>query len=309
MILRTMLSVVLLSTAAHAEVVRIEVKSRADVLAGKPFGAAGGFEKLSGTIYFAVDPRNDANQIITDIGKAPTNAAGKVEFSSDFYLIKPKDPGRGNGTLLYEVSNRGGKGMVGFFNLTAGSLDPQTTAEFGDGFLLEQGYMLLWVGWQFDPPRREGLVRMYPPIAREPDGRPIQGLVRSDFVPVAATTQASLADRDHIAYAVANPGDPANVLTFFRPASRPSTEQRADFMKQVRDLLRAVPGVVAVAAGSPFPLDGRSRATNGSSPRMAGPSGWPRDSSRGRSTKWSIRRRIRRSSALVPQRCVTRSPG
>ena len=75
----------------RAEVVRIEVKSRADVLPGKTFGTAGAFEKLSGKIYFAVDPRNSANRIITDIDKAPKNASGKVEFSSDFYLIKPKD--------------------------------------------------------------------------------------------------------------------------------------------------------------------------------------------------------------------------
>ena len=84
-----------LSAPAYAEVVRIEVKSRADVLAGKSFGSAGPYEKLSGTIYFAVDPRNSANQIITDIDKAPKNAAGKVEFSSDFYLIKPKDATQG----------------------------------------------------------------------------------------------------------------------------------------------------------------------------------------------------------------------
>ena len=172
-----------LSAPAYAEVVRIEVKSRADVLAGKSFGSAGPYEKLSGTIYFAVDPRNSANQIITDIDKAPTNAAGKVEFSSDFYLIKPKDATKGNGTLLYEVSNRGGKSMLGFFNRGSGSLDPQTEAEFGDGFLLQQGFTLLWVGWQFDPPMKTGLVRVYPPIAREPDGRSIQGLVRSNFVP------------------------------------------------------------------------------------------------------------------------------
>ena len=116
MILKTMLCVVLVAAPVGAEVVRIEVKSRADVLAGQSFGTAGPYEKLSGTIYFAVDPRNAANQIIADIDKAPKNAAGKVEFSSDFYLIKPKDASRGNGTLLYEVSNRGGKGMIGFFN-------------------------------------------------------------------------------------------------------------------------------------------------------------------------------------------------
>ena len=214
MILKTMLCVVLAAAPVGAEVVRIEVKSRADVLAGQPFGTAGAYEKLSGRIHFAVDPRNAANQIIADIDKAPKNSAGKVEFSSDFYLIKPKDASRGNGTVLYEVSNRGGKGMIGFFNrAAAGSLDPQTADQFGDGFLLEQGFTLLWVGWQFDVPLRDGLVRVFAPIAREADGRSIQGLVRSDFVPIEPMTQASLADREHLAYPVANAGDPANVLT------------------------------------------------------------------------------------------------
>ncbi len=213
MIVRTLVAIVLLAAPVHAEVVRIEVKSRADVLAGQSFGAVGPYEQLSGTIYFAVDPRNTVNQIITDIDKAPKNASGRVEFSSDFYLIKPKDPSRGNGTLLYEVSNRGGKGMIGFFNLATGSLNPQTPAEFGDGFLLERGFTLLWVGWQFDPPGREGLVRVYAPIAREADGRPIQGLVRSDFVTVETSKEASLADRSHIAYTVSHPNDPATVLT------------------------------------------------------------------------------------------------
>jgi hypothetical protein len=213
MILRMTTVIVFLAATAHAEVVRIEVKSRTDVLAGTSFGSVGPYEKLAGMIYFAVDPGNSANQIITDIDKAPRNAAGRVEFSSDFYLIKPKDPARGNGTVLYEVSNRGGKGMLGLFNRATGSLDPQTAQEFGDGFLLEQGFTLLWVGWQFDPPRREGLVRVHLPIAREQDGRPIQGLVRSDFVPLDTIGRASLADRDHIAYAVSNPADPVNVLT------------------------------------------------------------------------------------------------
>ena len=58
--------------------------------------------------------------------------------------------------MLYEVSNRGGKGMLGFFNHAAGSLDPATPADMGDGFLMAQGFTLLWVGWQFDPPRRQG---------------------------------------------------------------------------------------------------------------------------------------------------------
>lgn len=213
MILRTFVALVLLAAPVHAEVVRVEVKSRIDVLAGKAFGTAGSFEALSGRIYFAVDPRNPVNQIIADLDKAPRNAAGLVEFSSDFYLIKPKEARRGNGTVLYEVSNRGGKGMMGFFNFAAGSLNPQMAQEFGDGFLLEQGFTLLWVGWQFDPPVRDGLLRVHAPVAKGTDGRPIQGLVRSDFVVIETATEASLADRNHLAYTVADAADPATVLT------------------------------------------------------------------------------------------------
>ena len=230
MISKALVVFITLSAPAYAEVVRIEVKSRADVLAGKPFGSVGPYEKLAGTLYFAVDPGNSANQIITDIDKAPKNAAGKVEFSSDFYLLKPKDATKGNGTLLYEVSNRGGKGMLSFFNRATGSLDPRTDAEFGDGFLMERGFTLLWVGWQFDPPMKEGLVRVYPPIARELDGRPIQGLVRSNFVPIQKATEASLADRDHIAYKVSNPDDPANTMTVRDSVEgTPRTIPRADW--------------------------------------------------------------------------------
>src|SRR5262245_11115520 len=180
--MRVTLALILLAAPVHAEVVRIEVTSRTDVLAGKAFSSVGPYEKLTGKIHFAIDPRNSVNQIIADIDKAPRNASGKVEFSSDFYLIKPKDAARGNGTVLYEVSNRGGKGMIGFFNFASGSLDPDSAAHFGDGFLLEQGFTLLWVGWQFDVPQRDGLMRVYAPLAREADGRAIQGVVRSDFV-------------------------------------------------------------------------------------------------------------------------------
>ena len=201
-----------LPAAVSAEVVRIEVQSRGDLVGGQPFGAAGPYEKIAGKIFFAADPSLTANRIITDIDKAPRNAAGKVEFSSDFYLIKPKNIAKGNGAVLYEVSNRGGKGMLGFFNHAAGSVDPASDAEMGDGFLMRQGFTLLWVGWQFDTPQRRGLVRVYPPIASE-NGQPIRGLVRSDFVVTERETDHSLADRDHAAYAVVDPDSPDNVMT------------------------------------------------------------------------------------------------
>ena len=211
-VLRATSLIVLVARPLSAEVVRIEVQSRSDLAGGQPFGAAGPFEKISGKIFFAVDPTLPANRIVADIERAPRNAAGKVEFSSDFYLIKPKRIEQGNGAVLYEVSNRGGKGMLGFFNHGTGSLDPASARDFGDGFLMKQGFTLLWVGWQFDPPKRAGLVRVYPPDASE-NGRPIRGLVRSDFVVTEREADHSLADRDHTAYAVVDPDSPDNVLT------------------------------------------------------------------------------------------------
>ena len=211
-ILAAILFVSVTWSPAAAEVVRIEVKSRADLAGGKPFGATGPYEKLAGRIYFEVDPAIAPNKIITDIDKAPRNARGRVEFSSDFFLIKPKQIERGNGTVLYEVSNRGGKGMLAFYNHATGSLDPASDAQMGDGFLMTQGYTLLWVGWQFDVPQREGLVRVYAPVATD-NGKPIVGIVRSEVIVAKLALDASLADRDHIPYTVANPNDPANTLT------------------------------------------------------------------------------------------------
>jgi hypothetical protein len=195
-----------------AEVVRIEVTSRADLVGGQPFGAAGPYEKIAGKVFFAIDPALPANRIVTDIDKAPRNAGGKVEFSSDFFIIKPKDIARGNHAVLYEVSNRGGKGMVSFFNHATGSADPITPADMGDGFLMKQGFTLLWVGWQFDVPQRPELVRVYVPTPTE-NGRPIRGVVRSDFVPTEKEFDHSLSDRNHVPYVVADPNDANNVLT------------------------------------------------------------------------------------------------
>ena len=203
---------VLVAGTTSAEVVRFEIQSRSDLVSGMSFGLAGSYEKIVGTVYFEVDPANPANRIITDIDFAPRNAAGKVEFHSDFYLIKPKDVTRGNGTVFYEVSNRGRKGILGYFNNAEGTLDPQTAEQMGDGFLMRNGFTLLWLGWQFDVPVRDGLVRVHPPVATD-NGRTLTGLVRSEVVVSERTYDRSLADRNHVAYEVADPNDPANEMT------------------------------------------------------------------------------------------------
>src|SRR5262249_49800290 len=103
----------------------------------------------------------------------------------------------------------GRKGMLSMFNLASGSLDPRTEKEIGDGFLMEQGYTLVWLGWQFDVPREDGLMRLYTPVLKG-----IRGIVRSEILVDKPTTTASLADRTHIvAYLVSKPDDPALTLT------------------------------------------------------------------------------------------------
>ncbi len=199
---------------ASAEVVGFEIRERSDLLDGRPFGLAGPYERIVGVVHFAFDPENDANRIIADIALAPVGGDGRVEMSADFHLLRPKVMGKGRGTLLLEVNNRGRKGLLGYFNMAAGSLAPTTEAHFGDGFLMRHGFTLLWLGWQWDVPDDDPLrMRMHPPIATNPDGSTIEGPVRADFTVTRTTPHHSLADRNHRPYHVADPEDPANVLT------------------------------------------------------------------------------------------------
>ena len=101
---------------AQARVVRVEITSRTDIQEGKPFGNAGVYEKIIGRVYFAVDPANLHNRQIVDLDKAPRNIHGEVEFSADLYLLKPKDMAKGNQAVLFEVSNRGGRGILSLVN-------------------------------------------------------------------------------------------------------------------------------------------------------------------------------------------------
>jgi hypothetical protein len=202
----------LAASTADARVVRLHVERREIVLNGRPFGAAGSYEKLVGRVDFGLDPDAPANGAIVDLKLAPRNARGEVESSADFYLLKPVDARRGNGRLFYEVGNRGGKAMLVTFQKASASLDPTTEAEFGDGALMRQGFTLLWMGWQWDVPVRPATMRMEIPIATE-NGRRITGLVRGNFILSERAETASVADRNHQAYPVLDPTSTENVMT------------------------------------------------------------------------------------------------
>ncbi len=209
-VIRFLLMSAILVAVAQARVVRVEITSRADIQDGKPFGNSGAYEKIVGRVYFAVDPSNLHNRQIVDLDKAPRNAHGEVEFSADLYLLKPKDMAKGNQAVLFEVSNRGGRGILSLVNGREG--------EFGDGFLMRQGYTIAWVGWEFDLSSQGERLRLSAPIAHGPGGKEIYGLVRGDFTPAEKRDDWPLG---HIllgsdggnSYAVDDPASDRNRLT------------------------------------------------------------------------------------------------
>jgi hypothetical protein len=209
------IAILLFSAAgADAHVTRVEVISRTDVLDGRAFGLAGAYEKIVGRVYFAVNPDNIHNKLIVDLAKAPRNAQGEVEFSADLYLLKPKDMNKGNGSVLFEVSNRGGKGILHLVN----GFSPSTPeGEYGDGFLMREGYTVAWVGWEFDVPEEGERLKLLAPVIHA-GGKEIRGLVRSDFTPAQKVDDmplghSLLGPTGGKSYPVADPSSAKNVLT------------------------------------------------------------------------------------------------
>jgi len=199
----------------RAGVTRVEITSRQDVLGGKAFGAVGAYEKLAGKVYFAVDPNNPHNKIIADIDKAPKNSEGKVEFSADLFILRPKDPSHGNGVALFDVVNRGGKGLLGVFNRAKGSSDPAAEPEFGDGLLMREGYTLVAVGWEFEvrKARDKNLVGLQAPIATD-NGQPINGWISPWFIPDKASESFDYTSEYNTdVYPPLDPKNPAYRLT------------------------------------------------------------------------------------------------
>ena len=94
--------------------VRLDIERREPFAGGGSFGNTGPYERLFGKAHFAIDPDEKGLPSIVDLDLAPRNAQGLVEFSATLDIIKPVEPGRGNRRLLYEFSNRGNRGLMGF---------------------------------------------------------------------------------------------------------------------------------------------------------------------------------------------------
>ncbi|HKC98540.1 MAG TPA: hypothetical protein VKG20_10945, partial [Methylomirabilota bacterium] len=197
---------------AAAAVSRLTVQSRQDVLGGRPFGTAGGYEKLVGVVEFALDPANPANARIVDLAGAPRDASGRVIATANFMVLRPKAMDRDRAVALLEVSNRGGKAALPYFASAVWSANPGADADLGDALPLRLGLTLIWVGWQFDVPPGDGVLRLHAPIATD-GGHPIEGLVRSDWTLDERILALTIGHRNHRPYPVADPEHPDNVLT------------------------------------------------------------------------------------------------
>lgn len=173
------LAIFVLIPAAPAEVVKLEIERREPFAAGQAFGQTGPYEKVTGRIALEVDPDDPANGRIVDLRLAPRNDRGRVEFSTDFFLLKPADPARGNRRLLFGVANRGNKLLLGAFNDARGN-DPTTAADAGNGFLMRQGYAVLWCGWNGDVLPGGDRLCLRLPMATK-DGRTITGRIYSEI--------------------------------------------------------------------------------------------------------------------------------
>ena len=152
---------------------------------GKTFGAAGAYARIKGVARGTLDPTAPHNAGIVDLDKAPRNAAGLVEYATDFFMLRPAAPRQGSGILVYDVTNRGSKRILSLLDDVAANdpiavNDPKTAHDAGLGFLLGRGHSIVWSGWDPGAPRANNGLGGDFPVALEA-GKPITGRIRDEF--------------------------------------------------------------------------------------------------------------------------------
>src|SRR5881397_1637514 len=117
------------ATTAHAYIKKIQITAKqSPAFGGYSWPGVGQYEKIAGKAFGELDPKHPRNRVLVDLQLAPRNASGKVEYSFDFYLLKPVDLSRGNHKMLYEPPNRGGK-TIAAFNRGVGGNDPGSVTD------------------------------------------------------------------------------------------------------------------------------------------------------------------------------------
>ncbi len=171
-------AILMCAVSAQARITRIVIEHRdSPAYQGRAFGSAGVYERLTGHVYGELDPKDPLNAIVTDLGLAPRNKRGMVEYSATFSLAKPIDLDKSSRVLIYEVPNRGRAALA------AGATNAGAMADF-----FNHGHVLLASGWQGDIPPTPGMETLVVPAAKNADGSSITGPVLVRFVDMRAGT-------------------------------------------------------------------------------------------------------------------------
>lgn len=167
-------AILLAATTADARITKIQIISRTPAFGGFSFPGVGPYERIIGKGFGEISPTDPHNNMIVDIGLAPRNAAGKVEYSFDFYILKPINLNRGNHKVFYEAPNRGAK-FFGDFDRSTGGDDPAASSDPEGTFLAPRGYTMAWSGWDFaaGSDNSDLNLTIALPTAKNPDGFPL----------------------------------------------------------------------------------------------------------------------------------------
>ena len=179
-----LLAACLAPAAVAARVTALDVVSQEDFAGGAAFGAAGPYVRVEAVAHGELDPADPANAVVVDLDRAPRNAAGRVEYDADVSILRPRDPAKGSGVMLYDVLNRGNKFALPWLDDapdSAGPInDPRGAGDAGNGFTFRRGYTLVWSGWQPEV-HGPGLMGVRVPVAQD-HGQPIVRRIRVEVV-------------------------------------------------------------------------------------------------------------------------------
>ena len=156
-----------ISPDAEAEVTRLQIlEVESPTFEGRKFGGVGQYEKIVARAFLEIDPNTEHNVNIVDLGLAPKNSAGHVEFAADVVILKPIDLAKGNNRIVYGVVNRGRKNILRYFNDAVGTNDPSSADDAGNGHLMREGYTVIWSGWDGNVVPGEGRMRLEVPVLK-----------------------------------------------------------------------------------------------------------------------------------------------
>jgi alpha/beta hydrolase family protein len=203
----------LMVSNADARITRVQITAtETPTFGGYAWPGVGQYEKIVGVAFGEVDPTNPQNALIADIALAPKNGRGNVEYSFDFYILKPIDLSKGNHKVMYEPPNRGRKTYASLARFNGGNdpgavIDPVALA---NAFLMPRGYTMVWSGWDVSAGNNGAgfNTRIGGPggpstqlaVAKNPDGSTITGpafeyIVTSGTAPFALSYPAATLDK------------------------------------------------------------------------------------------------------------------